>query len=608
MHNRLVRLGALASYRVHIADIDHYFSPSVDETNNSWEKDIPGYESLQTDLLNTIGLKTRMEGCSASPSGILVTGSAGTGKTRLVSTIAHHIKINQERNAMPGTIHWMSAQELLFLASTETDLVERYLLPKSDCILWVIDDLHILERDSQNGENSESGLQSRDMEYIAVLNAIVQTIDFIVSRNKEKEVKRPCNIFGIGHVSSRLPRELTKIHRLEKEITMLPPTQWQRTAIWENLLQRDVASPSQLRQWSLTLSSATSGCVAGDIVRVFQDASTRAWARQTSPGANLEVVTNSIEANNTLQWLDLSEAAWACTPSQLAELDVTKPDLPVEVTSMSWEEIHNKCWSKFGGYSATKKRAFLHVVTPWRRFLRTLGKVADGSPVSSTNSTSFEIEPPAGVLFHGPSGCGKTVAARCLAASLELPIIQVRAADVLDKWLGGSEAFLRSLFARARAASPCILFLDEVDAIANNRSEDDNELASRVLSTLLNELDGVSSGAKQTRVLVVACTNRLDALDAALLRPGRLEEHLHLDLPSANDLSDILRLLVTSMPLDETVDLETLSLILAGRGATGADVEGMCRDVCLMCMRDNVDDLDRLSLSQQKFLRAIHMM
>jgi SpoVK/Ycf46/Vps4 family AAA+-type ATPase len=116
-----------------------------------------------------------------------------------------------------------------------------------------------------------------------------------------------------------------------------------------------------------------------------------------------------------------------------------------------------------------------------------------------------------------------------MADSLQLPMIQVRAADILDKWLGGSEALLRSLFSRARAASPCILFLDEIDAIANNREEDDtNDFTSRILSTLLNEMDGVSSAIQKSRVLVVACTNRLGSLDSALLRPGRLQEHFYL--------------------------------------------------------------------------------
>ena len=602
MLDHVLRLGAASSYCLHIDGIHQPPSLSMGSTMQQWEQDVPGYESLQAELLRMIQLNVGI-GCTASPSGILLTGCAGVGKTRLASTIAHHISVNQKVNTVSGSIHWVSAQELLFLASTEADLAEKLVLPKPDCVLWVIEDLSILERDFQDGEDMESGSHAQDTEYNLVLNAILQAIDHIVRRNDEKD-DWSCNIIGIGYDAARLPRELTKINRLEKEVTMLPPTQWQRAAIWESLLHGDLASLEQIKKWSNALSTATTGCVVGDLVRIYQDARTRAWARQTYD-SNTVTVMDSHEHKVSLHWRDLSEAAWACTPSQLAELDVTRPELPEESTSMSWEEIHNRCWSKFGGYNATKKRAFLHIVTPWRRLLRSLEKVVQDGAETSRSTTTFEIEPPAGVLFHGPSGCGKTMAARCLAASLHLPIIQVRATDVLDKWLGGSEAFLRSLFSRARAASPCILFLDEVDAIANNRSDDDNELASRVLSTLLNELDGVSTGARLCRVLVVACTNRLDALDAALLRPGRLEEHLHLDLPSITDLSEILHLFVQSMPLDESVDLEGLARDLFNRGATGADVEGICRDVCLMGMRTITDDLDRLSLSQQDFIHAI---
>jgi transitional endoplasmic reticulum ATPase len=217
------------------------------------------------------------------------------------------------------------------------------------------------------------------------------------------------------------------------------------------------------------------------------------------------------------------------------------------------------------------------------------------------------MDPPPGVLFHGPSGCGKTFAAKCLAASLELPVIQVRAADVLDKWLGGSESILRSLFARARAAAPCILFLDEIDSIASNRSEgDSNDFTSRVLSTFLNEMDGVSSAVTKSRVLVVACTNRLESLDAALLRPGRLEEHLHLELPSTEDLEEILKLLLARIPLDDTVKLQVLAQELYEKAATGADVEGLCREVCLTVLRESTDP-ETVVVTQDDIRGAIKM-
>lgn len=182
-------------------------------------------------------------------------------------------------------------------------------------------------------------------------------------------------------------------------------------------------------------------------------------------------------------------------------------------------------------------------------------------------------------------------------------MIQVRAADVLDKWLGGSESLVRSLFARARAAAPCILFLDEIDAMAANREEDDtNDFGSRILSTLLNEMDGVSSAIQTSRILVVACTNRFKSIDSALLRPGRLQEHFLMDYPGAEDLVYILRLWLQKIPLGTDVDLEALASELIQRHATGADVEGLCREVCFIAMRSmDSENVDELTICKRDF-------
>lgn len=539
---------------------------SASSKEQEWETNIPGYEPLLQDVDQLMSISTR----AASPSGILITGCAGVGKTRLVSCLCG------SGQAAPGRIHWLSAQDLILRASTESDLLINLVLPPSsnNCSLWVIDDLHLLARSEDADE-----YEATNVEYMLVLNAIVQAMDQLQQQNPNT------TLIGIAQTASDLPKELTKIGRLEKEISMHPPTQLQRTTIWEHLLQRDDVAVEFQQPWASALAAATGGCVVADLVRIYQDAATRAWARGGDDEESSRVIW---------VWEDLQEAARMCVPSQLALLDVTKP-VPSAI-GLSWTEIHDQSWGTFGGYSSIRKRVFRHVVAPWRRFLR---------GVESSLQVEKGMDPPPGVLFHGPSGCGKTFAAKCLAASLELPVITVRAADVLDKWLGGSESILRSLFARARAAAPCILFLDEIDSIASNRSEgDSNDFTSRVLSTFLNEMDGVSSAVTKSRVLVVACTNRLESLDAALLRPGRLEEHLHLELPSTEDLEEILKLFLARIPLDGTVNLQVLAQELYEKAATGADVEGLCREVCLIVLRESTDP-ETVVVTQDDLLGAI---
>ena len=236
----------------------------------------------------------------------------------------------------------------------------------------------------------------------------------------------------------------------------------------------------------------------------------------------------------------------------------------------------------------------------------TISTTAIGS--SLPNKSTF-ITPPSGVLFHGPSGCGKSKAAICLGSSLGMPMISVRTADVLDKWLGGSEAAIRSLFQRARAAAPCILFFDEIDAIASNRADDDDgtNVMSRLLSTFLNEMDGVSStmAAAGSKVLVVACTNRLEKLDAALLRPGRLEEHILLENPNMEAVRELLGHCLKRAPLDKTLDLDILASEMTEKAVSCAVVEGTCREAVFYALHRYSQDATTLCLSIDDIRKAL---
>jgi SpoVK/Ycf46/Vps4 family AAA+-type ATPase len=186
--------------------------------------------------------------------------------------------------------------------------------------------------------------------------------------------------------------------------------------------------------------------------------------------------------------------------------------------------------------------------------------------------------------------------------------VKVRASDILDQWLGGSEAAVRSLFARARAASPCILFFDEIDAIAATRFDEGsgNDVSSRILTTFLNEMDGISSGVgSQGGVLVVACTNRLEAIDAALLRPGRLDEHVHIPLPLMVDVLEMLHIHLAKVPLGPDVNLNWLADNLVIHSATGADVAGICRDACSSAIRQASGSLDDVVVSQHDLQESL---
>ena len=200
----------------------------------------------------------------------------------------------------------------------------------------------------------------------------------------------------------------------------------------------------------------------------------------------------------------------------------------------------------------------------------------------------------------------------------------MRASDILDKWLGSSEAAIRSLFARARSAAPCILFFDEIDALASNRESLQNndasgDVHSRILSTMLNEMDGISSTNATSnghsidstnRILVMAATNRLSTIDSALLRPGRFEEHVPLNLPSVEDIKGILSVKLRSVPVGDTFDSVSIAHSLNNIGATGADIEGICTDSCLdaihdLKQNDYLSSIESMNLTNKNFDKII---
>lgn len=190
------------------------------------------------------------------------------------------------------------------------------------------------------------------------------------------------------------------------------------------------------------------------------------------------------------------------------------------------------------------------------------------------------IEAPKGVLLYGPPGTGKTLIARAVAAESSARFYSISGPEVIDKFYGESEAQLRRIFTDAQRNTPSVIFLDEIDAIAPKRSEVWGEVEKRVVGQLLTLMDGLSA---RGQVVVVGATNRADALDPALRRPGRFDREVHLHAPDMQGRLDILRIHSRDMPLAHDVDLSELARITPG--FVGADLAALCREAAMAALR-----------------------
>jgi len=190
------------------------------------------------------------------------------------------------------------------------------------------------------------------------------------------------------------------------------------------------------------------------------------------------------------------------------------------------------------------------------------------------------IEAPKGVLLYGPPGTGKTLLAKAVANESNAHFISISGPEIMSKFYGESEARLREIFKEAKEKSPSIIFIDEIDSIAPKREEVTGEVERRVVSQLLSLMDGLEARGK---VIVIAATNRPNALDPALRRPGRFDREIEIRIPDKKGRLDILLIHTRNMPLTEDVNLEKLAAI--SHGYVGADLEYLCKEAAMKCLR-----------------------
>jgi transitional endoplasmic reticulum ATPase len=197
------------------------------------------------------------------------------------------------------------------------------------------------------------------------------------------------------------------------------------------------------------------------------------------------------------------------------------------------------------------------------------------------------IDPPKGVLLHGPPGCGKTLIARAVAHETSARFFTINGPEIIHKFYGESEAHLRKIFEEAAKQAPSVIFIDEIDAIAPSRDKVVGDVEKRVVATLLTLMDGLS---RRKNVIVLAATNLPNVLDPALRRPGRFDREIAISIPDRDGRKEILEIHSRGMPLAVDVDLNHVASIT--HGFVGADLESLCREAAMLCLRRLLPAID----------------
>ncbi|MHA1334661.1 MAG: CDC48 family AAA ATPase [Promethearchaeota archaeon] len=467
----------------------------------------------------------------SAPKGVILHGPPGTGKTLLARAVAC------ETEAHFLTI---SGPEIMskFYGQSEENLRKVFEEAKENAPAIIFID----EIDSIAPKRGNTGEVERRIvaQLLALMDGLESRGDIIVMAATNR----------INDVDQALRRP----GRFDREIEIgVPDVKGRYEILLIHTRGMPLASDINLK----LIAEKTHGFVGADLELLAKEAAILAirevlpkidWQKAIPPE-----ILNSIEIKNE----HFLRALTAILPSALREVSITTP-------SETWDDI--------GGLENVKQQ--LKEVVEWPLKYPKVYKRLDS-------------EPPNGILLYGPPGSGKTLIARALAHECEINFISIKGPEILSKWVGESEKAIREIFRKARAATPCIIFFDEIDAIAGIRGNNTvSKTGENVVSQLLTEMDGLE---ELKGVILLAATNRPDILDPALLRSGRFGRHIEVPLPTPEERKEILKIHLRNKPISKDFDIDKFAHTL--NGFSGADIKALCEEAVLLTIRNAIKNV-----------------
>ena len=482
------------------------------------------------------------------PKGVLLHGPPGTGKTLIAKAVA---------NEVDATFKSVSGPEITSKYKGESEERLREIFDDASANAPAI--IFFDEIDSIAGQREDSG----DMEN-RIVGQLLSLMDGL-------DAREDVIVIGATNRVDSIDPALRRGGRFDREIEIGVPGEAGRREILEVHTRRmPLADDVDVDR----LAARTYGFVGADIDSLTTEAALTALRRARHEDSEVDLAT--VEVTRA----DFESALAAVEPSAMREYVAEQPDT-------TFDDV--------GGLTEAKKTLERAVTWPL-----TYAPLFDAAGA----------DPPTGVLLYGPPGTGKTLLARAIAGESEVNFIEVAGPELLDRYVGESEKAVREVFERARQAAPSIIFFDEIDAIAVDRDGmgDSSGVGERVVSQLLTELDRASSNPN---LAVIAATNRRDALDDALVRPGRLESHVEVPLPDVEGRRKILAVHTERTPLAEDVDLE--SVADHTEGYSGAELTAVVREATMRAVERVADEFgeeandhaDALSVTMSDFEAAM---
>lgn len=288
-----------------------------------------------------------------------------------------------------------------------------------------------------------------------------------------------------------------------------------------------------------------------------------------------------------------TEAALECIREKMDLFDIEDEKIDAEILdSMSVTQDHFKHAMALSNPASLRETIVEIPTTTWQdiggleNVKRELRETVQYPIEFADKFAKFGMSPSKGVLFYGPPGTGKTMLAKAIANECNANFISIKGPELLNKYIGESEANVREIFDKARSAAPCVLFFDEIDSIAQARgmSSGDSGAADRVVNQILTEMDGMSN---KKNVFIIAATNRPDIIDPAIIRPGRLDQLIYIPLPDEASRVQILKSTLRKSPISQGVDLAFLAKHTAGY--SGADLTEICQRACKLAIRESIE-------------------